>query len=354
MTDDTDLTDPTDDDTGDTQLGVPADQPEPEAEPATHESAASANLTPQPATPREGDLPVTGFRQGKHHRGQRTNFHSYILSSVTRTATRRAAPRDETKVWNGILCARFRWAEAAQKIRRAAIYDSCDSTWNTRINCRPLTVSVVPHSWACGMIRICPFCYSRKAWQMFEACCKAIQFGPRLGISHRAMTVVVRRHRYTYSTVADLEAAALSVMQDVAKGRNRGTIVENAKSLKGYFRSVRFWFTKTKAGQYQLHVEIFTLLTTVSQHVAVPPTLLLTSNMEPVCKTKDGVVYENMWTSREIHRSKFRSWFARVLRYRPEWLTADDELLLAYNRVLQQVKISQYSRSGEFQQTESS
>lgn len=164
----------------------------PEVAPTSPEEQPDSATQPDPVVP-VGDRPYLKFKYGKLHQGARTNFHRCILRDITTTPIGGVVPPQPDKIWNGLLLARYLWVSAAQRLRRAMIYNAKDTTWNTRLNCRPLTVSVTPGSYACGMIRICPFCYSRKAWRMFLVCCEAIQFGPRLGMPHRAITAAVRR-----------------------------------------------------------------------------------------------------------------------------------------------------------------
>ena len=273
-------------------------------------------------------------------------------------------PRSDNKqqanaiLGKSILKIRRKWMTRVTEFSNAGLGNAKPSTWNTRINCRPVVVNVVPASRACGFIRICPFCYTRKCWREYAHLRgilyprnRTTQDGESIPHSRRKIAALTRRIHFFSDGVPHLEELLRAALTHLRRTRDRDKNQLKLRKLKGWFRSTKLWVTQQQGGGLRLCVETM-LLGASSSETGVPMTLFLGTRMDPPKRNASGVVFEKAWYNPKLTMQDFRKHMLKSMRYRPEWLSNDIGVAMAYNRVMLDMRFQQFYGGGEFSHRE--
>lgn len=248
--------------------------------------------------------------------------------------------------WEAIEKVRFRWVLNASALCQAGLGNAKRSTWNTRVNCRPVMVNVTPGSLACGFIRLCPFCYARKCYREFSHL-RDILFRPGEDISRRRIIVNTKRFHATVSNTEELERTVFWYLSKVREIRDTAKSQHQLKALAGWFRNQRTWVKKLDDGKYRFVLETM-LLGASAGEKGIPVSAFLTRQKEPPDRKTDGLVSSWTWYDTALTKAAFRRWMIRSMRYRPELLSNDIFASMAYNRPMMDLKAQQFYGGGEF------
>ena len=184
-------------------------------------------------------------------------FQRQLLAPLVGTVLRRQDGEfDAQSLWNAILNIRYRWMHRVTEFKAAGLGDAVDSTWNTRMNCRPVMVDVTPGSLACGFNRICPFCYARKCWREYSHL-RDIMFCGTLeqqrqpdfdvrSVTHarRRVTGMTRRvHMYAHNPT-EVEQLLRVKFAEARQTRDLSKNEDQLEKLSGWFRCSKVWVTK--------------------------------------------------------------------------------------------------------------
>lgn len=275
-------------------------------------------------------------------------FHKKLLLPVLTGLGGKGSTKEQEAA---ALCAavqrlRYRWIVKASQMAAAGFGSAGASTWTTRVNCRPVMVYSSPHTSACALIHICPFCYARKCWSEY-AHLRNIMFVPGEPHSWRRVTANVKRMQSYAATTAELELRIRSHLTSVRERRASQTFKSKLKKLKGWFRSHKLWVTPLNGGGFRIDVETMMLGTTLGEEI--PATLFLTSPVGLKTRGREvGMVHERTWYNPRLKESTFRKWMQGIMRYRKEWLDSSIEITMAYNSVLHDMRFQQFYMGGEF------
>lgn len=164
--------------------------------------------------------------------------------------------QDALALWGAIERVRYMWMRRVTEFKAAGLGDAVDSTWNTRMNCRPVMVNVTPGSLACGFNRICPFCYARKCWREYSHL-RDIMFCGTLeqqrqpdfdvrSVTHarRRVTGMTRRvHMYAHNPT-EVEQLLRVKFAEARQTRDLSKNEDQLEKLSGWFRCSKVWVTK--------------------------------------------------------------------------------------------------------------
>ena len=273
--------------------------------------------------------------------------------------------QDALALWNAILNIRYKWMRRVTEFKAAGLGNAVDSTWNTRMNCRPVMVDVTPGSLACGFIRICPFCYARKCWREYNHL-RDIMFCGTLeqqrqpdfdvrSVTHarRRVTGMTRRvHMYAHNPT-EVEQLLRVKFAEARQTRDLSKNEDQLEKLSGWFRCSKVWVTKQTDGLFRITAET-TLMGTSRGQTGIPLSLFLSPSKERPKRKRNigGKVFEHTWYDPKLTPQDFRRWMLRVMRYRPEWLSNDIETEMAYNRAMMDMKYQQFYCGKEFRRRE--
>ena len=247
--------------------------------------------------------------------------------------------------WEAIEKVRFRWVLNASALCQAGLGNAVRSTWNTRVNCRPVMVNVTPGSLACGFIRLCPFCYARKCYREYSHL-RDILFRPDEDICRRRIIVTTKRFHVTASNPAELEVKIFQYLSAVRDVRDKAKSQHQLKALTGWFRNQRTWVKKLDGGKYRFVIE--TMLLGSSMGEKIPVSQFLRPDKDAPDRKTDGLVSAWTWYDPALTKAAFRRWMIRSMRYRPELLSNDILASMAYNRPMMDLKAQQFYGGGEF------
>ncbi len=278
------------------------------------------------------------------------NDCSYFEKAVLAPALGRAKGATQTAhqdaaFWEAIKKVRFRWVLNASALCQAGLGNAKRSTWNTRVNCRPVMVNVTPGSRACGFIRLCPFCYARKCYREYSHL-RDILFGKGENVCRRHIIVSTRRFHWDADNVRDLEVAIFQAMTNLRHSRAKNKSKRSLASLDGWFRNQRSWVKKLDDGKYRFVFEAMLLGASATEKF--PVSQFLKSSQEPPDRKKAGLVASWTWYDPALTKAAFRRWMIRSMRYRPELLSNDIFASMAYNRPMLDLGVQQFYGGGEF------
>jgi len=292
-------------------------------------------------------LPHIGMKFVSRIRNECSYFEKAVLAPVlgrARGATQTA--HQDAAFWEAIKKLRFRWVLNASALCQAGLGDAVRSTWNTRVNCRPVMVNVTPSSRACGFIRLCPFCYARKCYREYSHL-RDILFGKNDDVCRRHIIVSTRRVHITTSSTAELEGRIHQWLNIVRQQRDNDKNQRRLAGMKGWFRNQRTWVKKLDGGKYRFVIETM-LLGSSAGEKGIPVSAFLTPQKDPPDRKTDGLVSAWTWYDPALTKAAFRRWMIRSMRYRPELLSNDILASMAYNRPMMDLKAQQFYGGGEF------
>ncbi len=281
------------------------------------------------------------------------NGYAYFNKNVLWPIIQGAAKKGHTKAQaDAALCeairgARYRWIKKASEMAAAGFGNAGEAKWQSRVNCRPVAVNVTPYTTACGLIRICPFCYARKCWSEYSHL-RNIMFVQGEPHSWRRVTADIRRFHAYARTPAELEQLIRAHLTSVRGHKASQTFKAKLKKLNGWFRSHKLWVTELPGRGFRLDIETSMLGTTLGEEI--PATLFL-SNLVDLKSKKNlemGLVGQRTWYNPRLKEATFRKWMQRVMRYRKEWRDNDIETTMAYNTVLHDMRFQQFYSGGAF------
>lgn len=291
-------------------------------------------------------LPHIGMKFVSRINNDCSYFEKAVLSSVLgRVKGTVRTPHQDQELWEAIKKVRFRWVLNASALCQAGLGNAVRSTWNTRVNCRPVMVNVTPGSLACGFIRLCPFCYARKCYREYSHL-RDILFRPDEDICRRRIIVTTKRFHVTASNPAELEVKIFQYLSAVRDVRDKAKSQHQLKALTGWFRNQRTWVKKLDGGKYRFVIE--TMLLGSSMGEKIPVSQFLRPDKDAPDRKTDGLVSAWTWYDPALTKAAFRRWMIRSMRYRPELLSNDILASMAYNRPMMDLKAQQFYGGGEF------
>jgi len=267
---------------------------------------------------------------------------SRLLGAIPGTGN---SQRRNLAFWEALEKVRFRWVLNASALCQAGLGNAKRSTWNTRVNCRPVMVNVTPGSLACGFIRLCPFCYARKCYREYSHLQDKL-FGKGEDVCRRHIMVTTRRFHVHAESTAALEVAISQVLTNVRLARAKDKNKRSLASLDGWFRNQRSWVKKLDNGKYRFVFE--TMLLGASANEKFPVSQFLKKSQEPPDRKKDELVSSWTWYDPALTKAAFRRWMIRSMRYKPELLSNDIFASMAYNRPMMDLGAQQFYGGGEF------
>lgn len=291
-------------------------------------------------------LPHIGMKFVSSIRNPCSYFEKAVLAPVlgrAKGATQTA--HQDAEFWEAIKKVRFRWVLNASALCQAGLGNAKRSTWNTRVNCRPVMVNVTPGSRACGFIRLCPFCYARKCYREYSHL-RDILFGKGEDVCRRHIMVTTRRFHVHAESTAALEVAISQVLTNVRLARAKDKNQRSLAAMDGWFRNQRSWVKKLDNGKYRFVFE--TMLLGASANEKFPVSQFLKSAQEPPDRKNDELVSSWTWYDPALTKAAFRRWMIRSMRYRPELLSNDIFASMAYNRPMLDLGAQQFYGGGEF------
>ena len=292
-------------------------------------------------------LPHIGMQFVSRIRNPCSYFEKSVLAPVLgRVKGTRQTAHQDAAFWEAIKKVRFRWVLNASALCQAGLGNAKRSTWNTRVNCRPVMVNVTPGSRACGFIRVCPFCYARKCYREYSHL-RDILFRPGEDISRRRIIVTTKRFHVTVSNPSELEVEIFRYLSKVREIRDTAKSQHKLKALAGWFRNQRTWVKALDDGKYRFVFETM-LLGSSAGEKGIPVSAFLTSKKDPPERKSDGLVDERTWYDPALTKAAFRSLMIRSMRYRPELLSNDIFASMAYNRPMMDLGAQQFYGGGEF------
>lgn len=299
-------------------------------------------------------LPHIHLRFVSKEENARAYFERGVLSAILGRLPREGSEQQRgLALWRAVQDARFLWMLNASALSHAGLGGANRSTWNTRVNCRPVMVNVTPGSRACRVFRLCPFCYARKCWKEYSHLRNKL-FEPGSEICNRGIIVCTRRFHIHASTPTELETVIFQNLAAVRQTRDTNKSKRRLAAMAGWFRNQRTWATKLKDGRYRFVIE-FMLLGASRDETDIPVSAFLTPNQEPPDRKAEGLVDERTWYDPALTKTSFRKWMIRSMRYRPELLKNDIGVSMAYNRPMLELRAQQFYGGGEFRhRTESS
>lgn len=170
-------------------------------------------------------------------------------------------------------------------------------------------------------------------------------------ISKWQLTAVTRRYHYYAADVPQLEDLIRSAATTLRRAQNRDKTLTKLAQLRGWFRTVKLWVTPRKVGGFRLCIETMVLGASLGDK-DVPVSLFIGANVDPPEASATGLVFERTWTRRQMSLQAFRKFMLRTMRYKPEWLSNDMEVAMAYNRALMDMRFQQFYCGGVFRQLE--
>ena len=279
------------------------------------------------------------------------NDCSYFQKAVLAPVLGRAKGATQTahqdaEFWEAIKKVRFRWVLNASALCQAGLGNAKRSTWNTRVNCRPVMVNVTPGSRACRFFRLCPFCYARKCYREYSHL-RDILFGKGENVCRRHIIVSTRRFHVTASNTEALEVAVHQSLNRLRQRRDSDKSQRRLAAMKGWFRNQRTWVKKLDDGKYRFVIETM-LLGSSTGEKGIPVSAFLTPEKEPPDRKSEGLVSAWTWYDPAITKAAFRRWMIHSMRYRPELLSNDIFASMAYNRPMLDLGAQQFYGGGEF------
>lgn len=291
-------------------------------------------------------LPHIGMQFVSRIRNPCSYFENAVLAPVLgRSPKTTQTAHQDAAFWEAIKKVRFRWVLNASALCQAGLGNAVRSTWNTRVNCRPVMVNVTPGSLACGFIRLCPFCYARKCYSEYSHL-RDILFGKNDDVCRLHIMVSTRRFHVSTESLAELESMISRRLTLTRQLRARDKNKRSLASLDGWFRNQRTWVKKLENGRYRFVFE--TMLLGASANEKFPVSQFLKSEQEPPDRKKDGLVSAWTWYDPALTKAAFRTLMIRSMRYRPELLSNDIFASMAYNRPMMDLKAQQFYGGGEF------
>lgn len=291
-------------------------------------------------------LPHIGMKFVSRIRNPCSYFENAVLAPVLGRAPKATqTAHQDAEFWEAIKKVRFRWVLNASALSQAGLGNAKRSTWNTRVNCRPVMVNVTPGSRACGFIRLCPFCYARKCYREYSHL-RDILFRPGEDISRRRIIATTKRFHVTANSTAELEAEIFRYLSRAREIRDTAKSQHQLKALTGWFRNQRTWVKKLDDGKYRFVLE--TMLLGSSMGEKIPVSQFLRPDKDPPDRKKDGLVAAWTWYDPALTKAAFRTLMIRSMRYRPELLSNDIFASMAYNRPMMDLKAQQFYGGGEF------
>lgn len=291
-------------------------------------------------------LPHIGMKFVSRINNDCSYFEKAVLAPVLGRVkgTTQTAHKD-AEFWEAIKKVRFRWVLNASALCQAGLGNAKRSTWNTRVNCRPVMVNVTPGSLACGFIRLCPFCYARKCYREYSHL-RDILFGKGEDVCRKHIIVSTRRFHVTTESVAELEGAISRRLTLTRQLRASNKSKRSLAAMDGWFRNQRTWVKELDDGKYRFVFE--TMLLGASANEKFPVSQFLKSEHEPPDRKKDGLVAAWTWYDPALTKAAFRRLMIRSMRYRPELLSNDIFASMAYNRPMMDLGMQQFYSGGEF------
>lgn len=292
-------------------------------------------------------LPHIGMKFVSRIRNPCSYFENAVLASVLGRAPKATQTvHQDAAFWEAIKKVRFRWVLNASALCQAGLGNAKRSTWNTRVNCRPVMVNVTPVSLACGFIRLCPFCYARKCYSEYSHL-RDILFGKGEDVCRRHIIVSTRRVHITTSSTEELEGRIRQWLNTVRQQRDSDKNQRRLAGMKGWFRNQRTWVKALDDGKYRFVIETM-LLGSSTGEKGIPVSAFLSSKKDPPDRKSDGLVSEWTWYDPALTKAAFRTLMIRSMRYRPELLSNDIFASMAYNRPMMDLKAQQFYGGGEF------
>ena len=292
-------------------------------------------------------LPHIGMKFVSRIRNPCSYFEKSVLAPVlgrVRGTTQTA--HQDAAFWDAVQRVRFRWVLNASALCQAGLGNAKRSTWNTRVNCRPVMVNVTPGSRACGFIRLCPFCYSRKCYREYSYL-RDILFGKGEDVCRRHIIVSTKRFHATASSTSELEGKIHQWLSHVRQQRTSDKNQRSLAGMKGWFRNQRTWVKKLDGGKYRFVLETM-LLGASAGEKGIPVSQFLRPDKDPPDRKSDGLVAAWTWYDPALTKAAFRTLMIRSMRYRPELLSNDIFASMAYNRPMMDLKAQQFYGGGEF------
>lgn len=291
-------------------------------------------------------LPHIGMKFESRINCERSYFQKSVLSPVLgRVKGTTQTDHQDAAFWEAIKRVRFRWVLNASALCQAGLGNAKRSTWNTRVNCRPVMVNVTPSSRACGFIRLCPFCYARKCYREYSHLRDRL-FGKNDDVCSRHILVTTRRFHSDAASVAELEVAISQVLTSVRLARAKDKNQRSLAAMDGWFRNQRSWVKKLSDTKYRFVFE--TMLLGASANEKFPVSQFLKKSQEPPDRKKDELVSSWTWYDPALTKAAFRRWMIRSMRYKPELLSNDIFASMAYNRPMMDLGAQQFYGGGEF------
>ena len=298
-------------------------------------------------------LPHIGMKFVSRINNDCSYFEKSVLAPVLgRVPGATQTAHQDAAFWEAIKKVRFRWVLNASALCQAGLGDAVRSTWNTRVNCRPVMVNVTPSSRACGFIRLCPFCYARKCYREYSHLRDKL-FGKNDDVCRRHIVVTTKRFHLQRASLAELEVEIFRSLTAMRQLRARDKNKRSLASLDGWFRNQRTWVKKLPDNKYRFVFE--TMLLGASANERFPVSQFLKSEQEPPDRKKtDGLVSAWTWYDPALTKAAFRRWMIRSMRYRPELLSNDIFASMAYNRPMMDLGMQQFYSGGEFRRKDKS